>query len=199
MRNLLLALLLACGELAGEVGISSSWRKYHPNPQVLGTQVLAERCSFSAMPGVGLLTLIFILRGAGARSSLAGGNLWDLQKMITKVTGRNAFLYYSSYGCYCGLGGHGRPKDATDRCCHAHDCCYSKLKSSSPGCHPTLVHYTFYLQGDEIVCEPGNFCQKTACECDKAAAECFKKNLGTYKKSYSNYPNFLCKGSRPQC
>lgn len=48
-------------------------------------------------------------------SSLASGNLWDLQKMLTKVTGRNAFLYYSSYGCYCGLGGRGRPKDATDR------------------------------------------------------------------------------------
>lgn len=75
MRNLLLALLLACGELGGEVGISSSWRKYHPNPQVLGTQVLAERCSFSAMPGVGLLTLIFILRGAGARCHLPNPRL----------------------------------------------------------------------------------------------------------------------------
>lgn len=59
MRNLLLALLLACGELGGEVGISSTWHKYHPNPQTLGTfwgvQVLAERCSFSTMPGVGLI------------------------------------------------------------------------------------------------------------------------------------------------
>uniref|UniRef100_A0A8B9CV76 Phospholipase A2 n=2 Tax=Anser TaxID=8842 RepID=A0A8B9CV76_9AVES len=141
-----------------------------------------------------LLVLLVCLAGL---ASVDGGAI-QFARMIKVKTGKNA-LAYNGYGCYCGLGGTKQPLDATDRCCHAHDCCYSKLKSSSPGCHPTLVHYTFYLQGDEIVCEPGNFCQKTACECDKAAAECFKKNLGTYKKSYSNYPNFLCKGSRPQC
>lgn len=76
MRNLLLALLLACGELGGEVGVSSTWRKYHPNPQTLGTfwgvQVLAECCSFSTMPGV---WLIFILRGTGARCHLPNPRL----------------------------------------------------------------------------------------------------------------------------
>ncbi|EOB04743.1 Phospholipase A2, membrane associated, partial [Anas platyrhynchos] len=132
-------------------------------------------------------------------SSQAGGNLWDLQKMLTKVTGRNAFLYYSSYGCYCGLGGRGRPKDATDRCCHAHDCCYSRLKSSSRGCNPVLVPYKYSIQGSQIVCGGGSTCQTTACECDKAAAECFKRTLGTYNKSYKNYLNLRCRGSRPSC
>lgn len=47
--------------------------------------------------------------------SPARGSLWDLHDMISKGTGKNALLYYASYGCYCGLGGRGQPKDPTDR------------------------------------------------------------------------------------
>ncbi|XP_035413443.1 group IIE secretory phospholipase A2-like [Cygnus atratus] len=141
-----------------------------------------------------LLVLLVCLAGLAP----VDGGVVQFARMIKLKTGKNP-LAYNGYGCYCGLGGTKQPLDATDWCCHAHDCCYSRLKSSSPGCHPTLVHYTFYLQGGRIVCEPGNFCQKTACECDKAAAECFKRNLGTYNKSYDNYPNLRCKGSRPRC
>ncbi|KFO13823.1 Basic phospholipase A2 Cdr-13, partial [Balearica regulorum gibbericeps] len=54
-------------------------------------------------------------------------SLWDLHELITKVTGKNALLYYSFYGCYCGLGGKGQPKDATDKCCQLHDTCYDSL------------------------------------------------------------------------
>ncbi|KFV10532.1 Phospholipase A2, membrane associated, partial [Pterocles gutturalis] len=55
-------------------------------------------------------------------------SLWDLHKMITKATGKNALLHYSFYGC---LGGRGQPKDATDRCCQLHDICYDNLQSYS--------------------------------------------------------------------
>nr|XP_009680935.1 PREDICTED: phospholipase A2, membrane associated-like [Struthio camelus australis] len=37
----------------------------------------------------------------------AHGNIWDLQRMITKATGRAAVLHYSFYGCHCGWGGRG--------------------------------------------------------------------------------------------
>ncbi|XP_021089226.1 group IID secretory phospholipase A2 isoform X2 [Mesocricetus auratus] len=42
------------------------------------------------------------------------GGLLNLNKMINRVTGKIAFFNYWPYGCHCGLGGKGGPKDATD-------------------------------------------------------------------------------------
>nr|C0HM79.1 RecName: Full=Basic phospholipase A2; Short=svPLA2 [Agkistrodon piscivorus leucostoma] len=94
-------------------------------------------------------------------------NLFQFEKLIKK----SGMLWYSAYGCYCGWGGQGRPKDATDRCCFVHDCCYGKVTGCNPKCGGT------------------NPCKKQICECDRAAAICFRDNLKTYdSKTYWKYP-----------
>uniref|UniRef100_A0A8C8S933 Phospholipase A2 n=1 Tax=Pelusios castaneus TaxID=367368 RepID=A0A8C8S933_9SAUR len=113
------------------------------------------------------------------------GSLWELQKMIKQVTGKNAIWSYSRYGCYCGWGGKGTPKDDTDKCCLLHDCCYDKL--SDLGCNAKIATYGyFYLRG-EIYCL-GSRCVRQSCKCDKEFVLCLKKHLGSYNKNYRAYP-----------
>eukprot|EP00074_Homo_sapiens_P106913 XP_024303474.1 calcium-dependent phospholipase A2 isoform X3 [Homo sapiens] len=59
----------------------------------------------------GLLPLAWFL--ACSVPAVQGG-LLDLKSMIEKVTGKNALTNYGFYGCYCGWGGRGTPKDGTD-------------------------------------------------------------------------------------
>ncbi|OXB64383.1 hypothetical protein ASZ78_009966 [Callipepla squamata] len=126
----------------------------------------------------------------------AGCDVAQFGKMIKEKTGKSPWSY-NAYGCHCGLGGSRRPVDATDWCCHAHDCCYKRLTSLT--CIPHLASYKVTIKGGQITCGSGNSCQKGACECDKKAAECFKRNLKTFNKSYQNYLNIKCKGSLPAC
>ncbi|NXI71616.1 PA2GE phospholipase, partial [Anseranas semipalmata] len=139
-----------------------------------------------------LLVLFVCLAGLAP----AGCSVVQFGSMIELKTGKHA-LAYNGYGCHCGLGGSKQPVDGTDRCCHAHDCCYKRI--SSLRCIPHLVIYNFSTKGGQISCGPGDLCQKSACKCDKKAAECFKRNLHTYNRSYQNYLNIRCKGSKPSC
>nr|Q6EER3.1 RecName: Full=Basic phospholipase A2 Sct-N6; Short=svPLA2; AltName: Full=Phosphatidylcholine 2-acylhydrolase; Flags: Precursor [Sistrurus tergeminus]AAR14163.1 N6b basic phospholipase A2 [Sistrurus tergeminus] len=123
------------------------------------------------------------------------GNLLQFNKMIKIMTKKNAIPSYSSYGCYCGWGGRGRPKDATDRCCFVHDCCYEKLTD----CSPKTDTYSYSLKSGVIICGGNDPCKKQICECDKAAAVCFGENLSTYKKRYMFYPDFLCTDPSETC
>uniref|UniRef100_A0A8C6Y0K5 phospholipase A2 n=1 Tax=Naja naja TaxID=35670 RepID=A0A8C6Y0K5_NAJNA len=132
--------------------------------------------------------------------TMTHASLVQLHRMVTQVTGKKAFPYYSSYGCYCGLGGRGRPKDSplsacSARCCQRHDCCYGQLQNW--GCHPHTTCYSYsYCQG-KIQC--ADWCQKETCSCDRVLALCLKQNAGWYQKKYTFYPNFLCGGLSPSC
>ncbi|XP_059722518.1 basic phospholipase A2 caudoxin-like [Haemorhous mexicanus] len=139
-----------------------------------------------------LLSLLLFVLGL----ALASCNLAQFAAMIKQKTGKSA-LAYNGYGCYCGWGGSKQPLDATDRCCHTHDCCYKKLVAS--GCSPKTTTYKYVFRGNQITCGNGNSCQKQTCACDKRAVECFQRAASSYRKSYSNYPNSKCKGRTPSC
>ncbi|NXQ50806.1 PA2GE phospholipase, partial [Catharus fuscescens] len=128
--------------------------------------------------------------------ALASCKLEPFKDMIKKKTGKS-WGAYLAYGCSCGSGGSKQPLDATDWCCHAHNCCYKNLVSD--GCKPKKTKYEYGFLGDQIICGAGNSCERGTCLCDKTAAECFQRNLGSYRKLYSIYPNFLCKGKTPSC
>uniref|UniRef100_A0A8C7E3F2 phospholipase A2 n=1 Tax=Naja naja TaxID=35670 RepID=A0A8C7E3F2_NAJNA len=127
--------------------------------------------------------------------SPAGGSLIEFGRMIKEETGKTAFPFYTTYGCYCGLGGKGRPRDATDSCCLMHDCCYENLTD----CHTKTEPYQYSRSNGVILCEGGTWCKKQICECDKAAAICLRESLDTYNKEYQFYMDFNCKEGPKKC
>ncbi|KAL1287151.1 PLA2G2A [Ovibos moschatus] len=125
------------------------------------------------------------------------GSLLDFRKMIKFATGKEPATSYSFYGCYCGMRGRGTPKDATDRCCRAHECCYRNLESH--GCRTKFLKYNATYQEDQIICEDADDCKSQVCQCDKIAASCFATNLKTYDKKLRFYSKLRCRGPAPQC
>nr|AUC64914.1 K49-type phospholipase A2 [Gloydius strauchi] len=117
------------------------------------------------------------------------GSPLELREMILQETGKNPITSYGTYGCNCGVGSRGAPKDATDRCCYVHKCCYKKLTD----CDPKTDRYSYSWENGTIVCGENNLCLKEMCECDKAVAICLGENVDTYNEKYKMYLKFLCK------
>ncbi|KFQ41193.1 Group 10 secretory phospholipase A2, partial [Mesitornis unicolor] len=119
----------------------------------------------------------------------------ELAGAIRCTTGRSPFAYLR-YGCYCGLGGRGWPKDRVDWCCFNHDCCYGLAEQA--GCHPKTESYYWECEDRTPVCESlEDKCQKMACECDREAAKCFSK--APYHTKYLLWPDFMCGQIQPLC
>ncbi|XP_036112473.1 phospholipase A2 group V-like [Molossus molossus] len=136
----------------------------------------------------GLLTLAWFL---ACSVPAASGSLLDLKFMIEEVTGKNAISDYAFYGCYCGWGGRGTPKDGTDRCCQLHDYCYERLENRS--CGILTQSYKFRVSRGQVTCESGTFCQEQLCACDQRLVYCLRRNLRSYSRRYRFFPYIFCK------
>ncbi|XP_051485094.1 phospholipase A2-like [Apus apus] len=137
-----------------------------------------------------------VWRGAlGKSHSLHTRGIVELAGAISCGTGRSP-LAYIGYGCYCGLGGQGWPKDKTDWCCHRHDCCYDKAEKE--GCSPKSQRYQWVCEQNTVKCDNlTDRCEKMVCLCDQEAAKCW--GAAPYNPYLILWPDFLCGQTHPTC
>ncbi|XP_054615377.1 group 10 secretory phospholipase A2 [Dunckerocampus dactyliophorus] len=141
-----------------------------------------------------LLAVVVATEAASSPQRTKRGIL-ELAGIIKCTTGRS-FFFYVFYGCYCGLGGHGKPKDETDRCCQKHDCCYADAEKE--GCKPKRDNYEWTCEDNMASCDSlTDKCEKMLCECDRDAGKCLKG--ARYKWYYALWPNWACSSTTQSC
>ncbi|XP_023353344.2 group 10 secretory phospholipase A2 [Sarcophilus harrisii] len=154
----------------------------------------AYTCTPEQMEPVYLLLLLLFTTVSG-KSHVHRRGLLELAGALSCATSRSA-LAYVSYGCYCGLGGTGWPKDQTDWCCQKHDCCYSKVEEA--GCGPKTERYDWKCTDQKVECNADlNTCQEMMCKCDMEIAHCLA--TAKYNQKLIFFPHFLCGNKTPKC
>ncbi|KAJ6662228.1 hypothetical protein lerEdw1_012391 [Lerista edwardsae] len=132
---------------------------------------------------------------SGKTHSLHKRGILELAGAVKCSTGRFPLLYLG-YGCYCGPGGRGWPRDRTDWCCHRHDCCYDIAEKE--GCKPITWRYKWTCMHNTVECDASlDRCQKIICQCDREVAECLRHSR--FSRSNILWPNVFCGHTYPMC
>uniref|UniRef100_A0A3P8N698 Phospholipase A2 n=1 Tax=Astatotilapia calliptera TaxID=8154 RepID=A0A3P8N698_ASTCA len=133
--------------------------------------------------------LLLLLTACAVSGAVLPKAMWHFGSMIQCAQPGVNPLRYNNYGCYCGFGGKGTPRDGVDACCQIHDKCYANSRKI-PGCGdaedlPYIIDFDFTCNNQRVTCSAANdTCQAAVCECDRAAAHCFAQN--TYNPENKN-------------
>ncbi|NXJ39940.1 PA21B Phospholipase, partial [Ciconia maguari] len=124
---------------------------------------------------------LYLFSVGAASAAVSPRAVWELRSMIKcTLPDSHPLLQFGDYGCYCGLGGRGTPVDELDRCCQAHDHCYSEAEKLD-SCkflvdNPYTKTYTFSCSSGQITCSSKNDnCEMFICNCDRTLAMCLAK------------------------
>jgi hypothetical protein len=169
------------------------------------------------------LALVMVaLAGCGVHevSSLEQGSLSDFKGFIGACKPKGgedklSFTDYWDYGCFCGRGGSGKPVDATDACCEAHDACWKRVRAAGNGSCYFENYSKAFVDKDgkttddcsqwHVGCaclpphQPGNnkVIEQDCCKCDIEAVKCFQRareqalagKPGFYDPKWKNWSN----------
>jgi len=141
-------------------------------------------------------------------------DLIGLGNMIGSVTGKGLWSVattYNGYGCFCGIGGHGKPVDEVDRCCMVHDRCFTSAQRGVCATSKNTIYSESYKYTSkdtpkskngvhaDITCVSASsykgkgseaLCSKTVCECDRQLARCFATHQ--HNDKYRGYNRKKC-------